>query len=137
MRLRALLKIIKCFTLLALCSAGVANACAVSYVDEHDLKSQSQLVISAQIVSSSTREWPSFKAFTYSARVHSVERGALENNDFEISYSMGLVHKRGDITVCPRLNGSGIEHKLKINGGYRLYLLSKENPQLLFAEALN
>ena len=117
--------------------ASAAFACIIQCEKPEDLKEQAKIVVQALVLKAEEpRHTFRSNVYTYKVAIQFVEQGSLALNEVEFTYEDLLMHRRGDITVCPLKHGSGVEHALKPNGLYRLYLRSAEDKEVLLAEEI-
>jgi hypothetical protein len=101
------------------------------------LKRRAKVVVQALVLKAEAPR-QTFRSVVYAYKVTalSLERGGLTLEPMEVTYEDLLAHQRGDLSVCPLKHGSGIEHTLKPNGLFRLYLRSAEDKEVLLAEEI-
>ncbi len=125
------------FLVLAFVPMLDAQACTVRWKSPEELKIEAESVVRAQIISKRF-VGSSFRGNDYKYRIliETSEKGSLKRGEIWVTFEDLKIHRRGEVTVCPLKHGSKIEHNLKPNQLYRLYLRSTDNLEILLAEPL-
>lgn len=113
----------------------VASACIIREQEPEELKRQAEVVVQARIMKANApRQTFRSVVYTYKVSIKSVERGSLALKSLEFTFEDLLIHRRGDLTVCPLKHGTGIENDLKPGNLYLIYLRSSVDTEILLAE---
>ena len=109
-----------------------AAACRVFWEAPEQLE-QDAAIVADGVVTSVGKPQTTFRShrYEYRIRVEHVERGEIEKGDQRVTFEDLLMHRRGNLTVCPIKHGSSIEQHLRIGGRYRFFLRSREDPEIL------
>lgn len=115
-------------------AAPIAFACQTGWKSPEELEKESGAVVSAKIVAA-RHVSTSFRGqnYEYDVTVIESERGNIPAGKTLLTYEDLQAHLRGQVRVCPLKNGSGIEHDLKPNKKYKLYLKSASEREILLA----
>ena len=136
MRLRLLHPLL--LTLSVTVTSTAAYACTIAWESQAETEQSAEVVVTAVILAVLPPK-SSFRGtdFFYRLRIETTERGELERGERELYFEDLLMHRRGDMTVCPIKHGSGIEGKLAPGSKYRLYLRSKDNLEIMLARRID
>lgn len=126
-----------CLALATILTTQAASACVMQREKPEELKQQAQIVVEALIMGvDAPRQTFRSVVYLYNVSVKSVERGSFALGPSKLTYEDLLMHRRGNLTVCPLKHGSGIEQGLKPNTSYRMYVRSATDTEILLAEEI-